>query len=92
MLLPGLMAGQSYRGSVRGNVTDPSGGLVRGAKVTAKNNNTGLVRETVTSDDGNYVLAELPTGNYTVTVDVSGFAPLSRDVMIDVGVDTTAWR
>ncbi len=90
LLLAGVMAGQSYRGSVRGSVTDPGGSVVRGAQVTAKNNNTGLLRDTLTGDDGDFVLAELPTGTYTVTVEVSGFAPLSRDVMIDVGVDTTA--
>ena len=33
---------QSFRGAIRGTVTDPSGSVIAGAKVTAKNINTGL--------------------------------------------------
>ena len=89
-LLPCLLVAQSYRGSIRGKVADPSGALVAGAKVTAKNANTGLVRETATTDDGTYVLAELPAGTYTVTVEVSSLAPLTQNVVVNVGLDTTS--
>ncbi len=46
-----LMA-QTFRGTILGTVTDPSGAVVTGAKVTAKNVNTGLERTTQTSADG----------------------------------------
>ena len=62
LLMSCLVPAQSYRGSIRGKVVDPSGGLIAGAKVTAKNDATGLVRDTVTGADGAYVMAELPAG------------------------------
>src|SRR5207249_2667627 len=46
-----LMA-QTFRGTILGTVTDPSGAVVTGAKVTAKNVNTGLERTTQTSVNG----------------------------------------
>ena len=40
LLLPGSLLAQSYRGSIRGHVVDPSGGVMAGAKVTARNGAT----------------------------------------------------
>jgi len=84
------LAAQSFRGSIRGKVTDPSGGLVTGAKITAKSIDTGLTRDTASSDEGTFVLAELPAGTYTVTVNATGFAPVAQNVVVNVGLDTTA--
>ena len=41
-------------GGIRGTVKDRSGAVVSGAKVTLTNEDTSLVTETITSDDGNY--------------------------------------
>ena len=60
--LSSVAGAQTYRGSIRGHVVDPSGNVMAGAKVTAKSNATGLTRETVTGADGGYVLAELAAG------------------------------
>ena len=90
LLLPALTLAQSYRGSIRGKVVDPSGGLIAGAKVTAKNDATGLVRNSVTGADGAYVLAELPAGVYTVTAQSTGLSPVAQNVVVNVGLDTTA--
>jgi len=84
------IAAQSFRGSIRGKVTDPSGGLVTGAKVSAKSIDTGLARDTATTDEGTFVLAELPAGTYTVTVNATGFASVAQNVVVNVGLDTTA--
>ena len=81
---------QSFRGSIRGQVTDPSGSVIAGSKVTAKNIGTGLQRETTTGSDGGYVLAELPAGEYTVTAESAGLSPAAQNVMVNVGLDTTA--
>jgi hypothetical protein len=81
---------QSFRGSIRGTVTDPSGGVLPNAKITAKNIATGLVRETVTSGDGAYVIAELPAGEYTVTAQATQLQPAAQNVLVNVGLDTTA--
>ena len=64
---------QSDRGSITGSVTDPNGGLVVGAKVTATNINTGEVREATTSDEGTYTIPELAPAPYRLSVEASGF-------------------
>jgi len=64
---------QTFRGTILGTVTDPSGAVVSGAKVTVKNVSTGLERTTETSADGSYSIPELPIGAYSVTITQSGF-------------------
>jgi hypothetical protein len=81
---------QSFRGSIRGTVTDPTGGVITGAKITARSIGTGLQRETATGPDGGYVLAELPVGEYTVRVESAGLSPAAQNVQVNVGLDTTA--
>ena len=81
---------QSFRGSIRGRVVDPQGGVITGAKVTAKNSATGLLRDTLTDADGAYVLAELPAGEYVVIAESSGLSPVAQNVIVNVGLDTTA--
>ncbi len=90
LLLPSLVVAQSFRGSIRGKVTDPGGSLVAGAKVASKNVDTGLTRDAVTNEEGTFVLAELPAGTYTVSVNAPGFAQVAQNVVVNVGLDTTA--
>jgi hypothetical protein len=90
MLLPLSVIAQSFRGSIRGIVRDANGGLLTGAKIQAKNAETGLVRETTSGGDGGYVLAELPAGKYTVTAEAANLSPVAQNVVVDVGVDRTA--
>jgi hypothetical protein len=90
LLVPGLLVAQSFRGSIRGKVTDPSGSLIAGAKVTVKSPATGLGRDTLTAADGTYVLAELPAGEYVVTAEAAGLSPVAQNVIVNVGLDTTA--
>jgi hypothetical protein len=89
-LLVSTLWGQSYRGSIRGKVQDPSGDVIAGAKVTARNAATGLTREVITSADGAYVLAELAAGVYTVTAEFAGLSPVAQNVLVSVGLDTAA--
>jgi len=90
LLLPRVLLAQSFRGSIRGKVVDPSGSLIAGAKVTAKNSATGQVREAATGGDGAYVLAELPAGEYVVMAESTGLSPVAQNVIVNVGSDTTA--
>ena len=73
LLLPAIVAAQSFRGGIVGVVTDSSGAWVAGAQVTATNTGTGLVRQATTDSAGNYTFTELPLGNYSVTVVKQGF-------------------
>ncbi len=88
--MPCVLLAQSYRGSIRGHVVDPSGNVMAGAKVTARNNATGISRETLTRVDGGYVLAELPAGRYVVMAQAANLNPVAQNVTVSVGLDTTA--
>jgi Carboxypeptidase regulatory-like domain len=71
--------------SIRGKVTDESGALVEGAKVTAIGSDTGLDRETVTNATGFYSLSNLPVGPYLVSVEKEGFSTaVVTDVFLNV--------
>src|SRR5580693_7729486 len=79
------LSAQTFRGTILGTVTDPSGAVVSGAKVTVKNTGTGLERSTETSGDGSYSLPELPIGTYNVTVTQTGFQTfVATGVTVDV--------
>ncbi|MGO9123716.1 MAG: TonB-dependent receptor domain-containing protein [Terriglobales bacterium] len=76
---------QTFRGTVLGTVTDQSGAVISGAKVSVKNANTGLERTTQTSADGNYSVSELPIGSYTVSISQAGFqTSVTKSVAVDV--------
>jgi hypothetical protein len=77
---------QSVSGTILGTVTDSSGAVIAGAKVTIVNEGTALTR-TVTSDaSGEFTAPSLPTGHYTVMSEMSGFKALALS-NIEVGVD-----
>jgi len=79
---------QTFRGTVLGTVTDPSGAVVSGAKVAVRNVNTGQERTTETSADGSYSVPELPIGTYTVTVTQGGFqTSVTSGVVVDVATE-----
>ena len=58
---------------VQGTVADVSQGAIPNAKVTVRNEATGVVRETVTNAEGIYRVSSLGPGTYTITVEKSGF-------------------
>jgi len=60
-------------GTIRGTVTDATGGVIPGAKVTIRNEGTSLTQSTTTSDSGNYVFTPLRIGTYSVEVEKEGF-------------------
>ena len=68
-------AGQVISGTILGTITDPSGGAVPNAKVTATNLGTGLTRTATTEEQGDYLIPLLPVGFYKVEVSASGFGP-----------------
>jgi hypothetical protein len=79
------LSAQTFRGTILGTVTDPSGAVVAGATVTVKNVGTGLERTTQTSADGSYALPELQIGTYTVTITLTGFQTfVATGVTVDV--------
>src|ERR1700682_3663587 len=73
LLSTALLVGQTFRGTILGTVTDPSGAVVGGATVKVRNLGTGQERTTTTSADGSYAVPELPIGQYSVTATLTGF-------------------
>ena len=67
---------QVDRSGLRGTVTDSSGRLLPEAQVTAVERSTGARRTTATDASGNYSIAQLPVGVYTVTFEHRGFEKL----------------
>jgi len=85
---PSLSSAQTFRGTILGTVTDPTGAVVSGAKVSVRNTATGLERTTETSGDGSYSLPELPIGTYNVTITESGFQTfVATGVTVDVATE-----
>src|SRR5262245_14701099 len=72
-LMMSVAFGQGDRGTITGTVTDPSGAVVAGAKVTAENLDTHNVLTTVTTVTGNFALAQVPVGSWDVVVEAPGF-------------------
>ncbi|MBM3740607.1 MAG: carboxypeptidase regulatory-like domain-containing protein, partial [Acidobacteria bacterium] len=81
--------GQGTSGQITGSVTDASGAVIPGAAVAAVNDGTGLKRDAVTNDQGNYLLSPLPPGVYRVSVSKTGFRPMAR-TDLTLAVDQTA--
>ncbi|MFI5102666.1 MAG: TonB-dependent receptor domain-containing protein [Terriglobales bacterium] len=80
---------QAGRGSISGLVSDPSGAVVNGAKVTALNHATGVALHTVTSEAGLYSFVSLNPGHYVVTASQKGFETVAQDNVL-VTVDQLA--
>ncbi|MGH9469599.1 MAG: carboxypeptidase regulatory-like domain-containing protein [Terriglobia bacterium] len=74
--------GQTTFGSITGSVTDPSGAMVPGARITVTNEGTGAVREVTTAGDGDYTVADLDLGTYDVRVQAKGFSTEDRPHLI----------
>ncbi|MFL6415925.1 MAG: TonB-dependent receptor domain-containing protein, partial [Bryobacteraceae bacterium] len=77
--------GQDTGGAIEGTVSDRSEGRVPSAHVTIRNLDTGLVRESVTSDTGLFRITLLPVGRYSVTFSAWRFASATvQPVKVDV--------
>ena len=75
---------QTFRGSINGTVTDPSGGSVPNATVKATETATGIDHTTTTTSDGAFAIQDIPLGLYKVTVTATGFPTYTVD-KVDVG-------
>jgi hypothetical protein len=67
------VAQSSETGALQGTVTDPSGGSIAGATITATNRSTGQARTASTDASGGFRISLLPPGNYSVKFSASGF-------------------
>ena len=71
---------QSTFGTVTGTVTDPSGAVIPNATVLLTSRNTQAARTVTTNAEGNYLVANLDPGLYSVEITVTGFAKMAKSV------------
>ena len=75
-------------GSLRGYVKDEQGGALPGVSVTATSPALIQPSTAVTDAEGYYRLINLPPGPYTITAELTGFAPYKRaDVLLRAGAN-----
>src|SRR5262245_7760585 len=73
--------GQVLYGSMVGNVTDPNGAAVPGAKVEVVNVDTRATKSTTTDDSGSFSFPDLTPGIYNVTVSAASFKKELRETV-----------
>jgi len=79
---------QNQEGRILGTITDASGSVVVGARVTIQNTATGVTRNLVTNDVGDYNAVAVKPGTYIVAAELSGFKKtISTPVLLEVGRD-----
>jgi len=77
---------QAGRGGLNGLVTDPTGAIIPGARVTALNRATGVAQSTVTTAAGLYAFVSVSPGTYEITATMKGFESVAQD-QVTVSVD-----
>ena len=83
LLSVGVMRAQTVTGTIVGTVVDSTGASVPNAQITILNQDTGISRTAVTTEDGQFRVPQLQSGSYTVSAVAPG---LSRTQMKDVNV------
>lgn len=72
--------------NIVGTVTDTTGAVIPGAKVTVSNPDKGFTRELVSNSAGAYSVSAVPIGNYVITAEAQGFEKLVRSgIALTVG-------
>jgi Carboxypeptidase regulatory-like domain/TonB-dependent Receptor Plug Domain len=79
LTLPIASPCQTSTGRVVGFVSDPQGAAMVGAKVTVTNTGTNVQTTAITDASGGYQVVDLPIGNYSVTVELTGFRKAVTD-------------
>ena len=86
LLLPGVLFGQGYFGTVTGVLTDSSGAVVARANVVLVDQEKGFTFKTTSDANGSYLFRSVPPGVYSVTAEMSGF---EKSVLPNIKVNVT---
>ena len=76
-------------GTIQGTITDTSGAIVPGAKITLTQPSTGSSKVLTATGSGYYSAGSLLPGEYTVTAEAGGFAKTTQKFTVRVGVATS---
>ncbi|MDT7807067.1 MAG: hypothetical protein QOJ70_880 [Acidobacteriota bacterium] len=79
-------AQSTTQGAVGGTVKDPQGAVVANAAITVKNEETNKETSATTDSEGRFRVVQLDPGNYSVTINASGFSAFTQQkVVVEVG-------
>src|SRR5260370_7032329 len=85
-----LAQSQAFTATISGTVTDKSGSVVAGAKITLSSAERGITRSFTTRDSGTYTITLLPPADYTLKVVQPGFETYEqRGVSLAAGANAT---
>jgi hypothetical protein len=91
VVAPVTAFGQAYFGTVTGVVTDPSGAVIPGAKVTLVDQDKGYSFNETTDNTGRFLYRAIPPGVYSVSTTVPGFEKIVRTgIRVDINQNATA--
>jgi hypothetical protein len=80
------MAQSSLDGAIGGTVKDPNGAVVPNATVTVKNEETNKEATATTDSEGRFRVVQLQPGNYTVSINATGFGAFNQSkIVVEVG-------
>jgi hypothetical protein len=65
-------------GSLYGTVTDPSGGVITNARITATSVERGNTRNSNSNEKGQWLLTQMPIGTYSIKIEAPGFKSFNR--------------
>jgi hypothetical protein len=81
-----VLFSQTFTGTILGTIQDSSGAVIAGAKVSARETQTNVVRTASSNELGYYELPLLPPGTYTIESEHTGFKKYSRaNLKLDIG-------
>src|SRR4029079_19242602 len=80
--------GQDTGGAVTGTVLDANQAVVPGATVKLTSKNRGQVLTTQTTGFGSYLFPNVPVGEYTISIESSGFATAKKDLVVSLNQHT----
>lgn len=86
-LLVGVMWGQGIFATLTGVVSDPTGAVVKGAKVVLTDAGSGSIRDSQTDTDGYFTFASVPVGKYTLKIEAQGFEAYKADDIVLGGAE-----
>ena len=89
-LIPALASAQTTTGSVRGTVYDDSGAIVPGVTITVTNKGTGVPRQTISDENGIYVVSNLGAGAYEVKAELASFQTQTQTATVLTGTSANA--
>src|SRR5437879_7689815 len=89
VLTASSLSAQVVTVTIQGRVYDTTGAAISQANVSVTNPATGFSRSATASATGEYQISGLPVGDYTVTVEKSGFQRQAKKVHLDIGASAT---